>query len=258
MFSIIIPNYNNARWLDRLFWSIYDQKFYDYEVIFIDDASTDNSYRVAEKWRLEFERKGIDLDVAVYYTQRYNGGARNVGLFHRASCYKYTLFMDSDDYFADENCLAEIARIIKENNEPDLVRLSYFFSKDGNQFLVNLGRQTTVEEIVNDENVACWTKCIKSELVVPFPENTLMEDVVQHIAQMDKVKTIAGCEKGIIVWNRDNPNSCSRGGLKWESSIYRYYADLLDLRVSNPACQAQLNARLERARGNILKGVALQ
>jgi len=41
--SIVIPNYNYARFLDRRFQSILDQTYRDFEIIFLDDASTDNS-----------------------------------------------------------------------------------------------------------------------------------------------------------------------------------------------------------------------
>lgn len=259
MFSIIVPNYNNAPWLDRLFESIYRQTYKDYEIIFVDDCSTDNSVQIAENWRDAFEW----FEIIELEEKRYNGGTRNVGI-RRPGYRKYTLFIDSDDWFADEHCLEEIARIIKENNEPDLIRLSYFFSKMGSAFLVNLGKQTTVEEIVNNENVACWTKCVKSEKLVPFPENTLMEDVVQHIKQLDNVETIAGCEKGIVVWNRDNENSCSNNtelqNGKWRSSLYRYFADLLDLRaeIKKPECKAQLEKRIITTLDNIHNDVFLQ
>jgi hypothetical protein len=79
--------------------------------------------------------------------------------------------------------------------------------------------------------------------------------VTQHIAQLDNVETVAAISKPIIVWNRNNSNSCSRDenlqGGKWKSSLYRYYADLLDLKVKNPACQAELERRRAVALDNI-------
>jgi hypothetical protein len=83
-----------------------------------------------------------------------------------------------------------------------------------------------------------------------------MEDVVQHIAQLDNVETVAAISKGIVKWNRNNTNSCSNNlelqNSKWRSSLYRYYADLLDLRVNNLDCQLELEKRRSQARQNIL------
>lgn len=253
MFSIIVPNYNNAQWLDRLFESVCDQRRKDYELIFVDDVSTDDSYEIYRKWADKLPKAyGLKLG-----KKRWNGGARNAGLaFARG---KYTLFLDSDDCFCDNECLDTIGRVIEQNNYPDLVRLSYYYCAGDNEHPVDLSAQDTIEKIVQGQDVACWTKCVKTEKVVPFAENTLKEDVVQHIAQLDAVDTVATCAKPIVRWNRNNPNSTSSNtqlqGGKFLSSLYRKYADLLDLRVNKPECQKELEKRRAQALEDIRKEV---
>ena len=245
MISLIIPNYNNAIFLDRLFNSIFFQTYKDYEIIFIDDVSTDESLKIAERWRQDhFSDK---MKIIALKEKRWNGGARNVGLDARSLNSDYTMFIDSDDWFSDNYCFEYIIDLIKENNYPDLVRLSYYWC--GSEIrLVELD-QKTPQEIVKGCDVACWTKCIKSNLMVKFPENTLMEDVVQHIKQLDIIKTVAVCLKGICCWNRKNPNSCSTNAKlqneKWLSSLYRFYADLLDLTVNTQYCKNERERRLK-------------
>lgn len=255
-FTIIIPNYNNAQWLDGLFESIISQTYDDYEVIFVDDCSTDNSVEIAERWMDTFaETNGIQMLVVKNGKKRYNGGSRNNGLANRTHQDGYILFIDSDDCFSDEKCLESIAETIVANNYPDLVRLSYYFKSCGSARLVDLSSQKTVQDIVSGCDVACWTKCVKGTLIVPFPENTLMEDVVQHIQQLDVVQTIATTDKGIVVWNRDNTNSCSQNaelqGGKWKSSLYRYLADLMDTVVQTPVCKAELEKRIAFTTKNV-------
>lgn len=240
-FTIVIPNYNNAEWLDKMFESIYAQTYKNYNVTFVDDCSTDNSVEIAKKWAPKLG----DFCLVKNKAKRWNGGSRNAGM--RYATGQYTLFLDSDDWFIDATVLEEINKTIEANNCPDLVRLSYC-SLIGDQLsLCDLSGQTTVGQIVSDPNVACWTKCIKTDKIVAFPEDTLMEDVVQHIAQMDKIETVAAIGRGVIVWNRNNTNSCSRDETlqngKWKSSLYRYYADLLELIVTRPECQAELERR---------------
>ena len=248
-FTIIIPNYNNAEWLDKMFESIRDQTYDGYEVVFVDDCSTDNSVEIAEKWAPKFN----SFFLVKNKTKRWNGGSRNAAMW--LSTGNYTLFMDSDDWFADNDCLAAIAETLEANNSPDLLRLSYCSLIGEDYGHADLGGQNTIASIVHDPNVACWTKCVKTNKLVKFPEDTLMEDVTQHIAQLDNVETVAAISKPIIVWNRNNSNSCSRDenlqGGKWKSSLYRYYADLLELEVKNPECQAELEHRREVALDNI-------
>lgn len=49
--SVIIPNYNHAAYLDKRMKSVFDQKYVDYEVIILDDCSTDDSRSIIEKYR---------------------------------------------------------------------------------------------------------------------------------------------------------------------------------------------------------------
>ena len=253
IFSIIIPNYNNATWLHKCLGSIATQKFDSHEVIFIDDQSTDNSLDIARGYIGKIKH----LTICECQRKAYNGGARNKGLAFASG--DYVLFLDSDDCLADDMCLAEIYRAIEEANRPDLVRLSYYWCKDGEEILNDCSAQDSVEKIVHNDSVACWTKCVKRSKVVPFPENTLMEDVTQHIAQLDNVETVATMAKGIIKWNRNNYNSCSTNtdlqNGKWRSSLYRYYADLLDLQVKKPECQMELDARRVKAMYNIQNNI---
>lgn len=101
-FSIIIPVYNVEAYLKTCFESIINQTYKDYEVIFIDDGSTDNSGEICEfYWK-------SNPDIVKVIHQK-NGGpskARNIGI----SCAQgvYIIFLDSDDYFLDKNALSEI------------------------------------------------------------------------------------------------------------------------------------------------------
>ena len=248
MFSIIIPNYNNEEYLDRLFDSINRQTFQDYEIIFVDDCSTDNSILIAKTWKDKYLKDKIQIKIL--NEKRWNGGARNVGLQYRnMEKHPYTLFIDSDDIFSSNESLSFIATIIKNNKNPDLIRLPYNWCGDENRF-VNLTDQTTPQLLVSACDVACWTKCVKSELVVKFPECTLMEDVVQHLAQIDNIETMAVVTKPIIDWNRKNSHSCSTEAgknLKWDSSFYRYIADLMDLELKKDFVREERDKRLAQA-----------
>lgn len=242
-FSIIIPNYNSEKWIEKLLDSICEQTYTDYEVIVVDDMSEDNSVEIVENYGDKFEG-GFKL--IQQGKKRWNGGSRNVGVEHAEG--EYILFVDCDDWFTDKYCLEEIARII-DRDKPDLVRLPYSFVIGKYQKDMLL-KEKTPQELIKSIFVAPWTKCIKRELFVPFPENTLIEDVVQHIAQVDRIETISVCEKPIITWNRSNPEAISATGHKYGiedkrySSIYRQLADLLDLRCKHDYCEAERQKRI--------------
>ena len=259
-FGIIIPNYNNADYIEKCLLSILEQTFQDYKVLIVDDMSTDNSKETISKFKEESNKiHSIQAEQKLF-----NGGTRNLGisLFKTLEDSKYIMFIDSDDWFIDENVLQDIYDTIQKNNEPDCVRLSYMYHKNGTDTPIILN-ETSVEDMVKNVNVACWLKVVKAELVEPvFPENTLMEDVIYHIKQCDKIESVVPLGRPAIVWNRDNVNSCSQNRTlqnnKWSSSMYRYIADLIETRCEHEYCSNEASVRLSSALRNLRAGVMSQ
>lgn len=242
-----MPNYNNAEWLEKSIGSVLNQTFTDYDFVFVDDISTDGSYSKAS------DLIGDKGALVQHWEKRWNGGSRNVGLeYWRNEKSNYTLFLDSDDWFIDNSVLQRLHDFIEDEEYPDCVRLPYI-ADFGNGKTINMDLDDKgVEQLVNSDIVACWTKCVKSELVQPFPENTLMEDIVQHIAQCDVVKRVEAFTSPVVVYNRMNANSLSENGSKnkkWQSSMYRFVADLMDLELKTDICKQNRDKRLE----NIIK-----
>ena len=257
-FKIVIPNYNNAEWIDKCLESISKQTFKNFYVVIVNDVSTDNSIEVINSFFDKMVIKLIDSPKKVW-----NGGARNLGIKDDTYETEYTLFIDSDDWYENEECLQLIYDTIQDNNKPDCVSLSYNCLMGDLKHYQELERNTP-KDLVGSVYVACWTKCIKTNLIQLFPENTLMEDVVQHIKQCDKLETIVSIKDPIIVWNRNNLGSCSRVENqdcqkgKWQSSMYRYAADLMDLEVEHDYCEEHRKWRLEVVLNNIKEGKYIQ
>ena len=255
-FQVIVPNYNNAPWLEKCLGSVKSQTFTDYDLVFIDDCSTDNSMHIA------CEVLGDDGMKIGCGKKVWNGGARNMGL----DCYgdsKYVLFLDSDDWFDGPNVLQELHDFIVEKNYPDCIRLPYKFEYDGDKKGCVPLNDDTPAKLVKSCFVACWTKCIKTDLIEPFPENTLMEDVVQHIKQCDVIKEVVPYTGYVVVHNRNNLNSCTRkenvdSNKKWQSSMFRYMADLLDLELEHDYCEEQRQIRASACLRNIKNDVYSQ
>lgn len=123
LFSIIVPCYNVQDYLEECINSILAQSYSNYEVIVVDDGSTDNTSDICNKIAL------LDNRIAVYHKK--NGGlsdARNYGM-ERAKG-DYLVFVDSDD-FISSNALNNFA-IALDGNYPDvlLTRLTEYYDKN--------------------------------------------------------------------------------------------------------------------------------
>jgi len=116
LFSIIIPCYNQSDFLEESILSVLNQFFSDFEILIINDGSTDDTDKIA----ISYTKK----DNRIKYFSKLNGGlssARNYGITLASG--KYLLFMDSDDQIL-KDCLSEAAKIIERDN-PDIIQMGY-------------------------------------------------------------------------------------------------------------------------------------
>ena len=110
--SIIIPVYNVEKYLEKCLNSVLNQTFTDYEVICVNDGSTDGSLTILRDYEKQFK------NLIVIDTE--NGGtasARNIGLENAKG--EYIWFVDSDDWI-EENSLQILDSQLK-NEKPDVL-----------------------------------------------------------------------------------------------------------------------------------------
>src|SRR3990172_7360951 len=108
--SVIIPTYNREKYIVETLQSVFEQTFTDYEVIVIDDGSTDNTSVVLKPY----------LD-RIVYIRKPNGGqgsARNVGI--KKAKGEYIAFLDSDDLWLPEKLEIQV-RYLDGHPEAGLV-----------------------------------------------------------------------------------------------------------------------------------------
>lgn len=106
--SIIIPVYNSSKYIEETIKSINAQTYKNYEAIFIDDFSTDNSVKIIEKYMQN------NIKIKLVRMKKHVGVSkgRNIGI--RKAKGRYLTFLDSDDIWLD-NKLEEQINFIKEN-----------------------------------------------------------------------------------------------------------------------------------------------
>lgn len=141
LLSIVVPVFNTEKFLPNCLDSIKNQQFSDFEVILVDDGSTDKSSTICDKYA------EIDDRFTVYH--RKNNGvsaARNYGI----SCAKgdYITFVDSDDYIFPFY-FKEIRKIISESSPDVVVTSGYYW---GNEKKSNVVKLNIPHDISTDDN----------------------------------------------------------------------------------------------------------
>jgi glycosyltransferase involved in cell wall biosynthesis len=91
--SVIIPTYNHGGYVGKAINSVLNQTYKDYEIIVVDDGSTDNTRRLIDAYGNQIKY--------IYQENQGLASARNTGI--QASQAKYVAFLDADDWFAEDN-----------------------------------------------------------------------------------------------------------------------------------------------------------
>ncbi len=116
--SVIIPVYNCESYLERCLGSVLGQTFSDFELICVDDRSTDASLGILRRFAsMDSRVKLIEAEEKVF-----DCGARNIGL--DAASGEWLYFMDSDDWL-DPDSLAQMLSRAEGADEPVVVNANY-------------------------------------------------------------------------------------------------------------------------------------
>ena len=183
--SIIVPVYNMAGGgkLTYCMESLLAQTLQDFEIIAVDDCSTDDSWRILR----EYERKHADKVRSFRHeVNKKQGGARNTGLEHAAG--EWVGFIDSDDWIAPKM----YEKLLKKAEETgaDVVGCDYNLTSHHGMQVGKIVQNNTLEQtgVLDDKKYASLLmragsmviKVYRREIIekyhLRFPENTFYED----------------------------------------------------------------------------------
>ena len=119
--SVIIPTFNRSRWLIRALRSVLKQTFRDYEVIVVDDGSSDDTYQALTSY----------MPMIRYVHQEVNRGvsaARNSGI--RRAAAPWIAFLDSDDYWLEDKLSVQM-EFLERNKGTLICQTEEIWIRDG-------------------------------------------------------------------------------------------------------------------------------
>jgi glycosyltransferase involved in cell wall biosynthesis len=164
MFSVIIPLYNKAPYIEKALQSVLQQTFRDFEIIVVDDGSTDNGAEIVKNIfsphylaarQLQIPLKGFQL---ISQPNQGVSTARNNGV--KAAQENYLAFLDADDEWHPEY-LAKMKQLIEQFPDAGLWASSYYIVKNGRNRLATVGVEKDFSKgIINYCQVYAKTLCM--------------------------------------------------------------------------------------------------
>lgn len=180
LISVVVPIYNVERYLSKCIDSIINQTYCNFELILVDDGSTDNSGMICDKY--------AETDIRIKIIHKKNGGlsdARNVGISLANG--DYITLIDSDDYI-DSKFLENFINIIRKQDADLIVTgLIDFYDSDKNVSAKNssefeiLNREQTYKKMLLQDgmDVNATAKLYKKSIFdnIRYPVGELYEDI---------------------------------------------------------------------------------
>ena len=215
-FSIVVPIYNVEQFLDDCVRSILEQTYKEFELILVDDGSTDSSGQMCDQYEKE--------DCRIRVIHKKNGGlvsARKAGISIAKG--DYAVCVDSDDWI-DKKHLQELARIVHDYS-PDIICFGHYKVSEGKKknFIIPLRKglyeksglineiypQLIRTEVATAFPPTIWAKAYKmdlyrSEQLLVDDRIKIGEDAACTIPCMLRANTIYIIDKALYYYRRNN------------------------------------------------------
>lgn len=246
MLTVVVPAYNVEKFLSQCLDSLVNQSVRNYQVIIVNDGSTDSTGEIAQKYALKYP----DLITYIEQENRGLGAARNVGMSNATT--PYITFLDSDDWLVPRYVEIFMERIKQEPEKPDLIfTLPIIFNMatqcfeqwmDEPLFTTLFGEKGTVlnarEEprLYGLEPNACrriYSLDFLREHDFSFPEGTKWEDVEPHFQLLHVARRCIGEGQIGFVYRINSGNQITASGGMDRLQVISVFARALSFAIEN-------------------------
>ena len=214
LLTVVIPVYNVEKYLKRCVESVLVQEWHNYDILLVDDGSTDSSSQICDDYV-----KAYDF-ISVIHKE--NGGlseARNTGISHAKGDYVY--FPDSDDWLEPQT-FKELAEVL-ESREFDIISFNREFVKGEEDVIVSDSVVTQVFEgkdafvqmlkhsyITGFANDKIYKKSLFVDNNISFPKGKYYEDLGTNYKLFLSAKNVFATNQKYYHYLIDNPDSITQ------------------------------------------------
>ena len=213
--SIITPMFNAEPFLVECIESVLAQTYTNWEMVIVDDMSTDGSFSVAES----YARRDVRIQVVRQSANIGVGQARNVGLQHASG--RYIAFLDSDDMWLPDKLLQQVHFLQTQQVPLTYTAYERVDVHGGHLRTVRVPTQITYTDMLRMNYIACLTMCYDRNLVgeIVFPR-VGHEDYVVWLSLIRRFGVVFGISECLA---RYRVRDVSLSGNKWKSAQYQWY-----------------------------------
>lgn len=246
MLSIIVPVYNVKPYLDKCVASILNQSFADFELILVDDGSTDGSGELCDVYKTQDSRIKI-----IHQRNQGQAVARNRAIKEANGC--YIGFVDSDDWIEPDMYKFLLDAAIETKADVVICRLQRIGSNGEiiettgyDKYIQMSGEQATFE-ILKDDMLRSYpvNKLYRKSLFpdIEFPANRYFEDTATIYKLIYKSKIVATTPYIGYNYRFNTTSTCNNKGMDYSKQVKREYDNALAFGERYIFCKSDDNLR---------------
>ena len=217
LISIVIPVYNAGKFLDQCLFSLKYQTFPSFEVLCVDDGSTDQSVDIIKKYAQ------LDSRFKLFsQSHQFAGAARNLGIKNAKG--EYLLFLDADDYFAPNLLIEAYYHAKLFDAEICVFGASYYDERQSKLGAMPgvckltkckknavFSKETNLENIFSFTTPAPWSKLFKRQFVLDkniyFQNLRNANDLRFSLTALAEANRIVAIDKVFVYYRKNHGTS---------------------------------------------------
>ena len=230
-YSIIICGYNIEKYIHRAIKSVLKQSLKNYELILVNDGSTDNTLNEMEKFRAE--------NVTIINNEKNKGlgASRNIGV--NVAKGEFILYLDGDDEMYNKDTLKEIDKIIQKDNADVTFFGVQYVGGSNKQYLPSAENSTKEARLSCDIFFGVPSKCWKTKFLkendITFLEDMYYEDMVYSMKATILAQKLSYGEFPIFKYYRNRPGSImSTPNVRRCTDMYKMLSHMMELYTITP------------------------
>lgn len=216
--SIIMPAFNAANTINESILSVYTQDYLTWELLIINDGSSDHTEEVILKW--------VEQDKRIIYIKNdENKGvsySRNLGM--KIAKGEWISFLDSDDLWTKDKLSIQLHLMIKKKSLFSFTGTS-FIDNQGNPYpgFFEVKEDLKYNDLLRHNSIACSSTILHRSLIkfASFKGDAMSEDFASWLNILRELKTCTGINKPLLIYRISKQ---SKSGNKFKSAFMGYKA----------------------------------
>lgn len=221
--SVIMPAYNAEKTIDKSIESVLRQTYQAFELIIINDNSTDHTLERIDYW------KGKDSRIRSVNNKKNSGVSvsRNVGV--KSALFEWIAFLDSDDLWTADKLEKQIDFMRLHPEDNFFFTGTAYIDENGNSFSYkfHVPPRVTYKELLKQNSIACSSVLINKELLLKHPMHNnpeIHEDLAAWLQILHEEEHAVGLDEALLIYriskSSKSGNKLKAAKMQWNTYQY--------------------------------------